>query len=446
MQGCFGSAFFGNLRYFPAVPRYVSLLLIWLVLAGWPTVGVAQLATMRLAKAGARVVRVPLKVRRNLLLVPVTVNGQGPYQFVLDTGVNLLLLTDAGVRDSLRLPAGEALLVEGAGEESALRAELVAGVRVALPGVAEAPLTVAVLSGDALELSRYVGEPVAGLIGADVFRSFVVEVRSEEGVLRLHDPAQFVAPRRAARVALAVRAGKPYVRAHVRQESAGGKAGAARDGGEGMAGDTLTATFLVDTGAGHALSLETGSHPALRLPEQRLRAQVGRGLSGPINGWLGRVAVFRLGPFELRRLLASFPDSAAVRAKVQVPRQGNVGYELLKRFRVWFDYPGRTLWLQPGSRFREPFEHDMSGLEIVARGPSYSRYVVDYVQPEAPGEEAGLQEGDELLLIDGKKAGEFTLTTLSQLLHSRHGRRIPLLVRRGAGDFFYTTLTLRRAI
>lgn len=418
------------------VRRLCSLLLSLSLLAPWP--GYAQLAALHLARPGTRVASVPLRVRRNLLLVPVWLNERGPFQFVLDTGVETAILTDPAVRDSLQLPPGEPLLVEGAGEDAPLRAEYFDRVRVSLPGVAAGEIPLTVLSGDALQLSRYIGEPVAGLIGYDIFRAFVVEVRGDAARVRLHDPTQFRAPRRAFRVPLALRAGKPYVRTRVVQ--------AVADSGQQTDADTLTTTLLIDTGAGHALSLETGSHPALRLPSPRLRAQLGRGLSGPVNGWLGRAAALELGPYRLQRLLVSFPDSAAARVKARVPRQGTLGYETLKRFSVWFDYAGRGLWLQPARRLREPFEHDMSGLEVIARGPGYHRYVIGQVEPDSPGAQAGLLPDDELLSIDGRGAGEFSLTTLGLLLRSRDGRRVPLLVRRGAGELIYTTLVLRRSI
>lgn len=400
---------------------------------------------LRLLDSQARSAAIPLRIRRNLLLVPVWLNGRGPFQFVLDTGVETTLLTDPAVRDSLRLPPGEPLLVAGAGEDAAFRASLVAGVRIGLPGVAPAPLPLAVLSGDALELSRYVGEPVAGLIGADLFRSFVVELRGGRGSLRLHDPARWVPPRRrwwqrraVASVPLLVRGGKPYLQARLQQQPVG-------DGPSSPA-DTLHVRLLIDTGAGHALSLERGVGRGLRLPANRLRVQVGRGLSGAINGYLGRVAALRVGPFAVRAPLTAFPDSAAVLAHVQVPRAGTVGLELLKRFHVWFDYGGRTLWLRPAAGFNEPFEYDMSGLEIVAHGPAFNRFVVVHVEPDGPGAEAGLAPGDELVILDGRPASEFSLTTLSALLRSQDGRRLLVLARRADGGGYVTVLTLRRVL
>lgn len=382
--------------------------------------------------------RIPARERRNLLLVPVWLNGKGPFQFVLDTGVETILLTDPDVRDSLHLPPGQPLLVAGAGADDPLRATLLTNVQVRLPGVAPVPLNVTVLSGDALDLSRYVGEPVAGLIGADVFNSFVVEVRpATPGRVRvwLHDPAQFAPKPALARVPLRVVAGKPYLRAQVRQPSAG------------TTDDTLTVSLLVDTGAGHAMALETrAARPALQVPAERRRAQLGRGLSGPVNGWLGRVAGLTLGPYVLQNLLASYPDSLAMRAHVTVPRDGSVGYELLRRFRVWFDYPHAALWLQPTARWRAPFEYDMSGLEVVAHGPRFRQYLIVGVEPGSPGEKAGLLAGDELLLIDNRPAEEHSLTALGQLLYSRDGRHVAILARHVNGQYIYTILTLKRRL
>ncbi len=412
--------------------RLLPVLLLLLTVAGWPPPLAAQSPAsdpaLRLARPKARVTAVPLRVRRNLLLVPVYLNGRGPFQFVLDTGVETAILTDPAVRDSLHLPPGQPLLVEGAGEEAALRAEYYARVGVSLAGVAPGFMPLTVLSDDALHLSQYVGEPVAGLIGYDIFRAFVVEISAER--LRLHAPEHFRAPRSAVRVPLAIYAGKPYLRAPLVQQPPA---------------DTLTARLLIDTGAGHALSLEIGAHPALRLPTARLRAQLGRGLSGPVNGWLGRIHTLTLGPYALHAPLVSFPDSAAARAKARIPRAGTLGYEVLRRFRVWFDYPGRGLWLQPNARLHAPFEHDMSGCELVARGATMRRFVVAQIEPGRPADQAGLQPDDELIVIDGRSANDYSLSELGQLLRSRAGRTIQLLVRR-QGELFFATMRLQRAI
>ena len=72
--------------------------------------------------------------------------------------------------------------------------------------------------------------------------------------------------------------GKAYVTANVQQLGAA----------PGTA--PLPLRLVLDTGAGHALSLETTADPRLRLPAARLRTDLGRGLTGIVSGSLGRVA------------------------------------------------------------------------------------------------------------------------------------------------------------
>ena len=40
---------------------------------------------------------------KNLIIVPLYINGKGPYSFILDTGVNPLIITDVSIMDSLNL-------------------------------------------------------------------------------------------------------------------------------------------------------------------------------------------------------------------------------------------------------------------------------------------------------------------------------------------------------
>ena len=41
------------------------------------------------------------KIIRNLFVIPVFINDDGPYNFVLDTGSGLTLITDSALRDQI---------------------------------------------------------------------------------------------------------------------------------------------------------------------------------------------------------------------------------------------------------------------------------------------------------------------------------------------------------
>lgn len=389
-------------------------------------------------RPGRHRTHVPFVSPRNLIIISARLNGRGPYNFLLDTGVASSLFTDPQLADSLGFAHGpEYRLMGVGGVESALRAYEARNVRVSMPGV-EAPSTSwLVLNSDVLNLSGYVGMPVQGIMGADLFRSFVVTISPEQRTLTLTDPARYKAPkgRRWASLPLVFDHDKAYVTASVQQL--------------GAAPEALPLRLLLDTGAGHALSLETTADPRLRLPAHRLRTDLGRGLTGIVSGSLGRVAAVQLGRYHLPQVLTSFPDSAQVHERLsgtERARHGTLGYEVLKRFTTVIDYPHHRLLLRPTPALREPFEHDMCGLDLLATGPGYRQYQVLRVVPNSPASSAGIAEGEELVAINLIPTQFFSISDLNHMLHSQDGRVLLLLLRRANGDLYSTSVKLKRQI
>ncbi|WP_310396280.1 aspartyl protease family protein [Hymenobacter sp.] len=383
--------------------------------------------------ARRKVARVEFAMHRNLLVVTGTLNGFGPYNFLLDTGVSTSILTSPALADSLRLRHGQRFRVVGAGGlESGLLAYQTDSVRTALPGVVAPFMTWLVLSEDVLNLSGYVGVPIHGILGSELFRSFVVTLRPEVNQLVLDAPATYRGPRgkRWSSIPLILQNNKAYVVAGVQLSDS----------------LTLPLKLVLDTGASHALSLELDSDPRLRGPARRLPTDLGRGLTGIVQGYLGRVTTMQLGRYTMRSVLTSFPNAADVHRRTDVPRNGNVGYELLKRFSLVVDYPHQRLLLRPNTQFRDPFEHDMCGVELLATGPDYRRFLVLRVMPGSPAAAAGLEVDEELLSINFLPASVFSLTQLDRMLHSEDGRNLFLVLRRPDGNLHTTNVRLKRQI
>ena len=181
-------------------------------------------------------------------------------------------------------------------------------------------------------------------------------------------------------------------------------------------------------------------------PTKRLTSDLGRGLTGTIYGFLGRVGSIQLGRHTLRSVLTSFPNTADVHRRIDVPRNGNVGYELLKRFSLIVDYPHKRLLLRPNPQLRTPFEHDMCGIELLATGPNYRRYLILRVVPDSPAATAGLEAEEELLSINFIPVEVYTLTQIDRILHSEDGRGLLIVLRRPDGSLHTTTVRLKRQI
>ena len=422
-----------------AAGRCVAGLLLALLLG--PVAWAQGSATFALARPKARRAVFSFDTQRNLIIVAARINGKGPYHFLLDTGVSISLLTNPALADTLHLERGEEFRVVGSGgEDTPLRAYRTNEVRVELPGVVAPRMRWLLLSEDALNLSSFAGTRIDGILGAELFHSLVVAIWPTRGQLICYDPSRYRAPRRWASLPLHLDQGKAYVEATVTQQPLA------------AAGDPaapLPLRLVLDTGAGHALSLETTADPRLHLPTAHLRATLGYGLSGAIRGHLGRVASVQLGRYQLPQVLTSFPDSGQVHQRLRpqdAPRQGNLGYELLKRFNTVIDYPHQRLLLVRNTQNQLPFEHDMSGLSLVAAGPSYRYYVVTSVEAGSPAAEAGIVPDEELLAINLLPTGVLPLSEIARLLRAHDGQRLVLVLRRPDGELHSVHLQLRRQI
>lgn len=372
--------------------------------------------------------KIPFELHRNLIIVKAKLNGKGPFNFLLDTGINTSLITDAGLSDSVKFSRGPNVEIAGAGSGSDLRAFYTPDLQVSLPGVVSEDITFAVLSEDVLQLGRYVGLPVTGILGYDFFNSFVTEVDFKNLKLILYESQHFSVPKAYRSLPLQFESNKPYLQADLQTQQ-----------------ENLPVKLLLDTGAGHALSLETGSDGKIKVPDVALRAQLGVGLAGPVNGSIGRVEALQLAGYELKNLIASFPDASDVQAKVTNSRNGTVGLELLKRFNLIFDYPHRQLYLKKRYNLQKPFEYDMCGLDLEAIGPNFRTYRITGVHENSPAYEAGVLPGDELIALDLAPISAYNLTQINRMFHTQHGRKMLLLLKRD-GQLFTTTVTLKRRI
>lgn len=118
------------------------------------------------------------------LLVPVRINGEGPYDFVLDTGATLTCV-DGDLADSLQLPEARGRIGIGTGiggPSGSMRMIRIDSVSV---GDARAEA----LTGCALDLGQFreMGLEVRGLLGLNFLTSFRIVLDFEAERLTLGD-------------------------------------------------------------------------------------------------------------------------------------------------------------------------------------------------------------------------------------------------------------------
>jgi len=309
-----------NSRAYPIRPRARKLGLCGLVLAAltatslWPRDSIAKV-TMKPGITGH-------------LLVPVFINGNGPYPFMLDTGADTSAVY-AWFASEQRLPSGKTATISGATgdvEETTTRVE-----SLALDGWAIRRLDVDTIP------DRADGVKIAGIVGADLLMDRLTVMDIGCGTVSLLQRSMNAA-RIAGRGATPIRAGSI------------------------KNGKQLTLPVTVNGVAGVA-TLDSGARTTMINTIFAKAARIDPGSSAFRDGPPARGAVqtpipSRIGPIGTVSFPGSTQHNAVVRV-VDLPvfddagysngHAFNIGVDMLRDRRITIDYSGRRVWIGPSN-------------------------------------------------------------------------------------------------
>ena len=349
-------------------------------------------------------VQISFEFLANSVFIPVKVDGQGPYLFIVDTGASDAIIASekASVFGLHTRSMGTSM---GAGSDSYDMGVVAGRVEFSFPG------GLSVTTDHAVTISMkgtwpLIGQPVYGNIGREILKNFIVQFDYEKHVLTLFDPAKFHY------------SGKGQ---HFPSPMRGDIA--APDG------KAISTEFSVDTGAGGTIV----TAPLVR--ENHLLEKVTQKIPSPSHGIgngvsedvVGRIGQIHLGTYTLKNPLVAL--SQDTEGSLAHDAFVNMGGNVLSRFTVTIDYIHHEVILEPNSHFDEPFPADASGLVMEAGGDNLRTLIVKGVVAGSPGDKAGLKEGDVITEVDGTAANKYALWELQNML-KESGKEHSLTIRR----------------
>lgn len=382
-------------------------------------------AAQKAAEPGPLVIPFELVTRH--ILIRVKVNNSGPLWFIFDTG-DKVAIVDLGRAKSLGLNLEGEVSVGGAGAGT-LKGSTVQDASVSVIGAEGNPQPVAMavpLNG----LQPRFGHDIDGIIGADFIKQFIVEIDYSSRVLRLHDKTRFVYSGSGETLPLTfIHGGFPIIDAEIIV----------------MGRPATRGRFVLDFGSAGSLALHRPfvEQQSLPAPSQKtIRALGGGGVGGKITGRNGRIAVLKIGKFEIDSPLTLFSeDRSGAFASSEI--QGNIGALILSKFKVLLDYGRERIIMEPNASLKEPIAPASSGLRFIAEGSDYKSFRIEEFLEDSPAAEAGFQKDDVVVSVDGRPAAELTLSSLHEALEKPVPHKIS--VRRGA-QTLQITVTPRRLI
>ena len=328
---------------------------------------------------------IPFTFTDNRIFIPVSLNGHGPYSFILDTGSSDWDVSGA-IAQQLDLKQVSSQNIQGAGE-SKVQSNIFQVADTAVGAARFRDQTF--YSTDFSILERVIGfRHFDGIAGAQLFRAYAVAIDFDAGNVRLTDSAHYAPPPRAIRI--------PFTYADESTPLVSGT----------IAG--VQGKFIVDTGDRSSLTLFGPFWRAHHLDKALgpvRDALTGYGVGGPIRGLVARVDKFNFGDAQVTDIVARL--SLQKSGGFDDPNiAGSIGAGVLRHFHVTFDYAHKQIVLERGKNFDQPDRFDRSGLWL---GRDFAVYGV---MDNSPASDSGLQVGDTVTAVDGVSVSKIDLFAL----------------------------------
>ena len=368
---------------------------------------------------------IPFELFGNKIFLAVSVKGSEPLSFILDTGNKWAVINLARAR-SLGLHLGGDITVAGEGEKTGT-GSFVEGERFGVVGLKSfsQPLFLAIPLDD---IATRLGHRIDGLLGTDFIRQFVVDIDWIGKRLTLRGKAAFSYAGKGVSLPVTFDArSHPLVKATV-------QLGPGRE---------APGIFLVDIGSNRALALNSPfvKQEGIISSDRAVLPLRAFGAGGSVRGVTGRIDGLKIGGWVLKRPVAAFSQDEKG-ALAGTDKQGSIGVEVLRRFRVIFDFERDRIILEPNARFDDPFEHDMSGVALEAIGPSFETLRVVALDDGSPAAALDMKVGDVVTTINGRPASAIGLSEIKRLF-STEGR-YEINLQRGEALIAVTLVTTRR--
>jgi hypothetical protein len=159
------------------------------------------------------------------------------------------------------------------------------------------------------------------------------------------------------------------------------------------------------------------------------------------TGVVARLPIVRIGQLRLTNVDVLGPGPTAAfpfelfdwySRKNAVPVLGWIGGNVLKRYRLFIDYPRRTVYWQ---REALPDLRELNQVGLTLRRTQRRYFVAGIAQKQGKMTVQFVQPGDELVRVNGTKLQGASLGTVYNLLHGRPGETRTLLLERDAKLF-----------
>lgn len=354
----------------------------------------------------------PFTLEGYLIVVEGKVNGQ-PAKLILDSGAGAGLYTPKSA-EKLQLQSVGQTLVGGGGEK--LVPAKITTARIELGGAVQEKQL-----GVILDLPSGSKAEFDGIVGYPFLKNYVVQIDYAAKRVRFIEPAQFSPDPKADMLPMNLRMNIPEIPGKI---------------------DGLAGSLRLDTGFSGTLTFTSPTVQKNELTKKypkRIETVLGQGLGGVTTGEVTRVKTLELGKNKVQGVVTGLSADKSG-ALADTGTIALLGGEVLSRFTLTLDYPGKRVFLTPNADLGKPFIFSRAGLAGIFEGEGFK---VLTVVPGGPAEAAGIAKGAVLLAMNGEPAKGMGLSRSRELFRQEPGTSLKVRVRSAEGTEREVVLVLK---
>ncbi len=391
-------------------------------------------------------IKIPFELSHNLIIVDVVFNNVN-LKMIADTGADESILFSLPSNDSILIKETEVIKIKGVGKNDLIDAYLAKGNKLKIKKITNNNFDILIVPDQQIDIVNITGVQINGILGSSFFEPFLVELDYVSKCFILHkNPKKLTRKlKKFKNVPVTLEDKKPYLNIPVAIEN-----------------KPKVLKLLLDTGMADGLWLFENEY--IICNSNYFEDILGYGLSGVVFGKRSKVKEIVLSDYYIENALVSYPAKDFFEGlKISNGRNGSLGGQFLKRFNWFFDYKNNKVYFKKNKLYDQPFEYNMSGLEIQHKGSQWVKYevtaqdrksnevdkvfsfsenIVNYkyelkpiyeiyaVRENSPAFRAGLRAGDQVIKINGKKAINLKIDFFNDLFISEVGKEINLVVDR----------------
>ncbi len=283
---------------------------------------------------------IPFEYYKDEFRLEASMNGQD-IRMLIDNGTlwDQLLFFGSERVDALGMEAQGEAEVGGAGSGDSFKADFVTGVSIALEGRDGRRLVFH--DQDAIITPYEPGQPnpwslAEGQFSAQFFKHFVVEFDFDTGLMTLTRPEVFDPTGKGRELAIKPLPGSGSWSLPVAMTLHDGR--------------RLELDVTMDLGWGESVAVTLGGAHDVAPPPGLEKTYLGSGITGPIEGYLGRIPMLEIAGYRLEDLDTTFSAVADGGAKAG---EFMIGIGTFRRFNLTFDYQNRRMFFKANRSFGE---------------------------------------------------------------------------------------------